>query len=65
MVSSEDENHTRLRCKKPAIYLILLAPPTLPYVIPSGEIHSSRINRGSHQRLVLAKFLTAEVALIS
>ena len=35
------------RCKKPAIYLILLAFYALPCIIFSGEIRSSRINRGS------------------
>ena len=42
-----EENHAWLRCKKPAICLILLAFYALPCIIPSHEIRSSRINRGS------------------
>ena len=44
------------RCKKPAIYLILLAFYALLCIIFSGEIRSSRINRGS---LILCILLEA------
>ena len=52
-----EANHALLRCKKPAIYLILLAFYALPCIIFPGEIRSSRINRGSLKDSYIFEFL--------